>query len=385
MDYLVFGAGQMGAAAALDLILRGGAVTLADADAARLARAARWIAAKRRAAGPAGAGRLATRRADARRADALPRLMKGHRVVVSALPYYYNLALTRAALRAGCHFCDLGGNSALVRRQLALGPQAARRGLGILPDCGLSPGLASIVGAAAVRELRRPRSLRIWIGGLPVEPRAPLDYQIVFSVEGLINEFDEPCRILRGGVPTDVAPLTEIEPLQFAGWPPLEAFMTSGGTSTLPDTFRGRLQTVEEKTIRYAGHAQVMAGLRALGFFSAKRAPGLACAPRELTARLFERAWRGQGADAVLLRVVAAGEGESITCEADIRSDSDLGLSAMARATALPLSICAQMLADGRIAGRGGLTQEEGVPAATMLAEMEKRGIRLRLARREGR
>lgn len=377
MAIFVFGAGQMGAAAALDLVLAGADVTLAESDGARLQRAARRI---RRLAGRAGGRRLRERRLDARRAQALAAAFRGHRVVLSALPYYHNLALTRAALQAGCHFCDLGGNTALVRRQLALGARAARRNLAILPDCGLSPGLASVLGAYAVRQLRRPRSLRIWIGGLPVHPRTPLNYQIVFSVEGLINEFDEPCRILRGGAPVDVEPLTEIEPIAFPGWPPLEAFMTSGGTSTLPDTFRNRLEAVEEKTIRFAGHAAVLAGLRALGFFSQARERRIRLTPRQLTARLLERAWRDQGDDAVLLRIVAAGEGETVRCEADIRGDARLGLTAMARATALPAAICAAMLADGRISARGGLTQEEGVPAELLMLEMAKRGVELRFA-----
>jgi lysine 6-dehydrogenase len=389
MRILVLGAGRMGAAAAFDLARCGDldGVTLADADPRRLRAAAGWIRTASVAAAPPHAAalpRLKTARVDVSNSLAVQSLMRGHAVVLSAVPYFHNLELTRSAILAGCHFCDLGGNTAIVRRQLALGAQAKRRGLAILPDCGLSPGMASILGGAAARRLRRPKSLRIFIGGLPLDPRPPLNYKLVFSVEGLINEYVEPCRILRNGRISDVEPLTEIEPIAFSGWPPLETMMTSGGTSTMPETFGGVLTTIEEKTIRYRGHTAIVKALKDLGFFSPhpERVGDVVIAPRVLSARLLARGLDLPGDDAVLLRIVAEGAGEVITYEADIRPDHATGMSAMARTTALPAAICARFLANGKISARGGLRQEMDVPPEPFIAELRLRGVLFRVRRR---
>src|SRR6516165_1192663 len=231
MKLLVIGAGMMGAAAAFDMArsARVEQITLADSDLRRATEAARRI---NRFAGPK---RVSPVRVDASNSRTVTALMRKHDGALSAVPYFFNLGLAKAAIFARCHFADLGGNSEVVQQELALGKQAARRGVRLAPDCGLSPGLASILGGELMRRIGgRADTLKIYVGGLPLEPRAPFHYQLVFSVEGLINEYAEPAKILRKGKITSVEPLTEIETFQILGFPELEAFHTSGGTSTLP-------------------------------------------------------------------------------------------------------------------------------------------------------
>ena len=133
-------------------------------------------------------------------------------------PYFLNLGLARAAIEARCHFADLGGNNTVVRQELALAKKAEKRGVALAPDCGLSPGMASILGGELVRRLGgRADALKLYVGGLPLRPTAPFHYQLVFSVEGLINEYVEPARILRKGKLTMIDPLTEPEEFQIAG------------------------------------------------------------------------------------------------------------------------------------------------------------------------
>jgi lysine 6-dehydrogenase len=171
--------------------------------------------------------------------------MRGHDAALSAVPYFLNLGLARAAVTASCHFADLGGNNTVVRQELALAKEAERRGVAIAPDCGLSPAMASILGGELVRRLGgRADALRLYVGGLPAQPTPPFHYQLVFSVEGLINEYVEPARILRKGKLTTIDPLTEPEDFNIPGFAPLVAFHTSGGTSTLPETFEGRVGSV---------------------------------------------------------------------------------------------------------------------------------------------
>ena len=155
---------------------------------------------------------------------ATARLMKGHDAALSAVPYFPNLGLAKAAIEARYHFADLGGNNTVVRQELALSSKAEKRGVALAPDCGLSPGMASILGGELVKRLGgRADALRLYVGGLPEKPMPPFHYQLVFSVEGLINEYVEPARVLRKGKLVTIEPLTEPENstgLDFPRWSP---------------------------------------------------------------------------------------------------------------------------------------------------------------------
>src|SRR5690606_19727345 len=135
--------------------------------------------------------------------------------VLSAVPYKYNLWLTRCALKAPVHFTDLGGNSAIVDRQLEHDAQAKAAGVLVIPDLGIAPGLTGLLGAELVRRLDPPRRLHMRVGGLPAQRCRPLNYRLTFSVTGLINEYIEPCRVLRGGKLVEVPGLSELETLEF--------------------------------------------------------------------------------------------------------------------------------------------------------------------------
>src|SRR3974390_1584140 len=237
MKLLVIGSGMMGSAAAFDMARTNAvdSVTLADSDIKR----AREVAA--RVNRITGSRKVRAVALDASNEKAAARVMRGHDAALSAVPYFLNLGLARAAIEARCHFADLGGNNTVVRQELALSKKAEKRGVALAPDCGLSPGMASILGGELVRRLGgRADALKLYVGGLPARPLPPFHYQLVFSVEGLINEYVEPARILRKGKLETIEPLTEPEEFHMQGFPPLVAFHTSGGTSTLPETFDGK-------------------------------------------------------------------------------------------------------------------------------------------------
>ena len=167
---------------------------------------------------------------------------------LSAVPYRLNLGLAKAAIQARCHFADLGGNNTVVRQELALAGKAEKREVALAPDCGLSPGMASILGGELVRRLGgRADALRLYVGGLPEKPMPPFHYQLVFSVEGLINEYVEPARILRKGKLVTMEPLTEPEEFHMPGFAPLIAFQTSGGTSTCRKVSKERSASVSKR------------------------------------------------------------------------------------------------------------------------------------------
>jgi lysine 6-dehydrogenase len=147
MKILVIGAGMMGWAAAFDMARssRVEAVTLADSNLQRLDDAVTRINKL------TGNRKVTPMQVDAADTPAVLQLMRGHDGVLSAVPYFFNLELAKAAIEAGCHFADLGGNNTVVKQEFALHDQAQAAGVAIAPDCGLSPGMASILGGELLR------------------------------------------------------------------------------------------------------------------------------------------------------------------------------------------------------------------------------------------
>ena len=394
MKLIVIGSGMMGSAATYDMARQEQvvSVTLADSN----IKLAREVAA--RVNRITGSKKVRAVELDASSERSAAKLMRGHDAALSAVPYFLNLGLARAAIEARCHFADLGGNNTVVRQELALAAKAQKRGVAVAPDCGLSPGMASILGGELVRRLGgRADALKLYVGGLPEKPMPPFHYQLVFSVEGLINEYVEPARILRRGKLTTIEALTEPEPFEMPGFSPLVAFHTSGGTSTLPETFEGRVGECFEKTLRYPGHYDLLCELKELGRFSSEKMKigDAQIAPRAVMSKVFEGKFASKGPDVCIMRLEAhesirtpgvrgllggrlKGHVASFTLVDHYDPKTDM--SAMMRTTAFPASIVVQMMAGGAIAKRGAVLQERDVPAEMFLDEMARRGIRITYA-----
>jgi lysine 6-dehydrogenase len=328
--------------------------------------------------------KVRTYRADAGDRAEMVKLMRPCAVAVSCVPYFYNLALTRAAISARTHFCDLGGNNDVVARQLALDERARTAGVRVVPDCGLAPGLVGIIAADGVRRLDETRAVQLRVGGLPRHPKPPLDYGLVFSANGLINEYVEPCLVLRDGEASTVPALDDLEELDFPPFGRLEAFNTSGGSSTLPQTFRGRVETLEYKTIRYPGHCARIRLLFDLGLADSRplRFSGGRVAPREVLTRLLEDRLEHLTDDVVLLRATVEGTrgGRTITVGYELvdYADPRSGLTAMMRMTGFPTAISALTLARDAVDWHGARPGELAFDPVRYLAELPARGLELR-------
>jgi lysine 6-dehydrogenase len=312
-------------------------------------------------------------------------LMREHDAALSCVTYFHNLSLARAAVEARTHFCDLGGNNAVVDAELALDEEARAAGVNVVPDCGLAPGMVSVLAAHGAARFEKLDEIHIRVGGLPQTPRPPLDYQIVFSVEGLINEYVERARVIRDGQLVEVESMTELESLDFPEpFGRMEAFQTSGGTSTLPETFLGRVKELDYKTIRYPGHCERFKLLIDLGLASSEEVEvgGVHASPRRLLGELLYRNLPADGPDLVFIRLEFAGEltaGEAKRLRYDIidRFDPRTGLSAMQRTTAFPASVVAQMMARGLTTRRGAVPQERCIPPDAFVNELARRDIRI--------
>lgn len=376
--FLVLGAGEQGRAAAFDLLRQPNVerVTLADQELGTLSR---FLEER-------GAGRFEAVRVDARDHEAVRSLMQGHDACLCGLPYYFNLEMTRLAVDAGVHFSDLGGNTEIVRRQLELDAEAAARGVSVIPDCGLAPGMVNVLAAEGIRALDRVDSVKIRVGGLPQDPEPPLNYTIVYSLEGVLDYYTTDAWVLRGGRLAKVEALDGLETVWFP--PPvgeLEAFYTAGGISVLPWSYEGRIAEMDYKTLRYPGHAAIMKAIRDLGLLSAEpvEVDGVCVAPRKLFMACAAPVLRKPDArDLVAMRVEVRGEKEgrakTIRYELIDFYDEVHGITAMERSTGYSLSITALMQVDGRIAVKGVRTPDACVPADAYLAELAKRGIEVR-------
>lgn len=376
MKLLVIGAGMMGSAAAYDMARSPAveSVTLADLDRSRVRTAVHHINKL------LGTTKVVVAKLDASRPTDAAKLMSGHTGVLSAVPYFFNLGLCRAAIDSGCHFADLGGNNTVVRQEYELSRAAFRKNLAIAPDCGLSPGMASILAGELMREVGgKADALKLYVGGLPEKPKPPFLYQLVFSVEGLINEYVEPAKILRKGKIQEIEPLTEPEPFFLSGFESMVAFHTSGGTSTMPENFKGKVGECFEKTLRYPSHYELIRGLRDLGFFSSDKIKiGKAeVTPRALTSHLFLKKLSGSEPDVTIMRIEAHNSGCITSFTLIDHYDPATKMTSMMRTTAWPASIVLQMICSGGISKRGGIYQELDVPARRFIEEMEARGVKI--------
>ena len=303
-------------------------------------------------------------------------------VVINALFYTFNEKVARLAVQCGVHSVDLGGHiGGATDAVLALHEQAEQRGVTLIPDLGVAPGMMNILVGYGAGKLDQVHEIRIFVGGIPVKPEPPLEYNHVFSLEGVFDHYTDPSFVIRDGREQEVPSLSEIEFVEFEGFGELEAFHTSGGTSTLIDTFSD-VDTLEYKTIRYKGHAEKFQILVDLGFTDREKTVqvnGLMVKPRDVLREVLKPLTELRDKqDAVLLRAVVSGtkEGEGLTYEYNmITVREGVGVTAMARATAYTISVVAQMIGSGVIDKRGSYPPELIVPGDEYIEEMAKRGV----------
>jgi len=373
MKVLVMGCGLMGRGAAYDLNRQDSVeqIILADIDPKCAEALAKEV-------GPKGVAE----KVDAKNREELVKVFSKVDSVVSAISYTVNKLHTEVAIETGTHMCDLGGNKFVVEEQIAMSDQAKDAGITVVPDCGVAPGLVSVLARHGIEYLDEVDSVKIRVGGLQQDPRPPLNYALIFSVEGLINEYVEPCVAIRDGKIVTEDPLIGFEELTFPEpFGKLEAFNTSGGTSTLPQTYLGKVNELDYKTIRYPGHGHKMWCLLKLGFMDSKEIEidGKKIAPRRVLEKLLEENLPPSGKDATLIRTTVEGwkgtESRIIEYEVVDLFDESTGLTSMMRTTSFPAAVTAMMMADGRITKRGVLTPERCIPPDLFIEALRERGI----------
>jgi lysine 6-dehydrogenase len=375
MKVAVLGSGLMGKEAARDLVHSDGvaAVGLADIDFARAQEVCRQLQ----------SDKIQAFCVDAGNRDELAQFIGQYDVVINALFYSFNEIVAKTAIETGVSSVDLGGHIGhITDKVLELKEEAVAAHSTIIPDLGVAPGMINILAGYGASKLDNTDTIKMYVGGIPVRPEAPLEYNHVFSMEGLFDHYTDPSLIIRGGVKQEVPSLSEVEKIYFEKFGPLEAFHTSGGTSTLSLSYPD-LNTLEYKTIRYPGHAekfQLLVDLNLTRNDYEVEVKGQKINPREVLLKVLDPIVDLKDKDdAVLLRVIVSGEKDGLktTYEYEMTTIKDRvnNVTAMARATANTISVVAQMIGNATISKKGVYPPEQIVPGKEYIEEMAKRGI----------
>ena len=380
--YLILGAGRQGTACAYDLARFGEADRIILADANR-AFAQKSVERLRRLLFPSNKTELEAVAVSVQDHSSLVKVMSGADAMMSAVPYYFNPLVAKAAIEAAVPMCDLGGDIQVVQEERRLSDAARTAGISIIPDCGLAPGMNNLLAVYGMERLDETASVQIRCGGLPRVPKPPLGYRLVFNLEGMLNNYFGKAYVLRNGKVTEIESFTELEEIRFPK--PLgkcEAFVTAGATSTCPWTFEGRLKSYDYKTVRYPGHYEKIKLLRELGLLDQRPVAikGIPVVPRDLFVKVVgDKIAFPEDRDLVVLRVICRGRKNRKPAELVLdmleRYDPATGFSAMERSTGFSTGIVAAMLARGEIKEKGVVPLETAVPAGPFVKELHRRGM----------
>ena len=353
MKIIVLGCGNIGSVAAKDLAesLPSAEIVMADVSKSRAEEAASKI-------GQAGVSWV---QADASSHSELVSTIKKFDLAVGALPGWMGYQACKASISAKVDIVDV---SYMPEDVMTLNKDALKAKVCVVPDCGMSPGLGSILVGRAVSKLDQVESVHMLNGGLPASPVPPLGYVITWSVKDLIDMYSRKVSIVREGKVVQVEAMSGLEEITFPRVGKLEAFYTDG-LRTLLHTVKG-VRDMWEKSLRYPGHVEKIKLLKTLGFFDEKpvEVENHQIPPREMTARLLERKLkRPEIPDIVVMRVDVDGlkDGKKVMYTYHVldRFDKKRKVTAMARTTAYTASVVAQLIAKKAVEEKGVVPPEK--------------------------
>lgn len=400
-NVVILGSGLMGSSIALDYLSSSSAsgVTVVDSNSERLRalemRASKLSGLDQTTGSSVKLGeKLETVELDiVKRKDDLVKLLQKFDLGVGALPHGLAEEAVLAAVDAGIDFVDLI-YSWRYDKTTNIDQKAKQKGVTIVPACGLAPGLTNILAKNAADQMEEVDSVRIQVGGIPEVPKQPLNYKVVFAIDSVLEEYVRDALVVRDGKRVTVPALSEVEELTFSDFPDqkFEAFITDG-LSTLPETLK-KVKTMEEKTIRWMGHAEQVRLLMDLGFFSERpvnlKSSGNRVSPRALLSTLLERklAMHQGDKDMTLLRVDVQGrkkKGDRATRihqhEMIDRFDVATQTTSMARTTAHPCATVGEMILEGKITETGFIPPELAIKDDRFdefLSRLERKGLTIK-------
>ncbi|GIV61012.1 saccharopine dehydrogenase NADP-binding domain-containing protein [Rhodocaloribacter litoris] len=381
MKITIIGAGSIGSAIAHELVQHETVTQVQVCDAR--ARALRQL--HEMVQDP----RLRSFQVDARDLNVLAPIAEGSACIIGCAAPQANPVLAEMSIELGAHFCDLGGNDEIVRQELALDAAAREKGVWVVPNCGLAPGLVNILCLLGIGQFDEVEAAHLRVGDVPLEPEPPFNFRISWSAHKVIDDYTNDVHLIEDGQVVRCAPLTRLETIRFDTFDEMEAFCTAGSLSMLAEELAGRVRTLDHKTIRRPGHASQMAFVLGLGFAEERLIDVRThLTYRDVLIRRMTERLGGEHRDAVLLRVVIHGllEGKeaSLVYEMIDRYDEATHMTAMKRCTSIPTATVAHMLAAGEVPGSGAAPPECVVPKAMFCSHVIERGLPITSTWHEG-
>jgi lysine 6-dehydrogenase len=277
----------------------------------------------------------------------LREIFKSFDVIVSAIPAKCSPKLVRCAIEEKKGFCDLGGVLDITRQLEGYSQRAREAGASIVQDCGLMPGLGNVMAQDLINSLDPKSAISVTVraGGLPLQPKPPTNYGLIFSLEGLGPLCYNPATILHDGHIMRLMPLENVQRVMipellelYPQFEYLESFPTAGA-SLAPWNFRCQgVSHFEEQTLRWPGFVDYVRQI-----------------PKEKFVQRLGEVLDPTGPktpDLAYMEVTATelcGNQRTVSYQLLDHFDQSTGLSAMARTTGIPTAIMAQMVARGTI------------------------------------
>lgn len=184
------------------------------------------------------------------------KLLIGYDSVISALPYYLNVTVAKAALKTGINYFDFT-EDVQTTNEIKKISKKAKKSQVFIPQCGLAPGFISILAYSVYEQFEQVHSIKMRVGALPKNPSNKILYNLTWSTDGLINEYSNDCFAIKNKELVTIQPLEGLEKFSLDGLE-YEAFNTSGGLGTLCETLELKVKELNYKTIRYKGHREYM-------------------------------------------------------------------------------------------------------------------------------
>ncbi|NNE35513.1 MAG: saccharopine dehydrogenase [Rhodothermales bacterium] len=373
MKIAVIGGGAVGSAVAYDLALRDDVeeIRVCDSRAHSLQVLRKLI----------DSPRLQPYQVDGRDTTLLAPIVEDCDCIVGCADPVINLKLAQLALSVGTHFCDQGGSDYVSDKILLLGDEAKEKGIWLIPDCGLAPGLVNILCLMGIEEFDEVENAFIRVGDIPQRPTPPFNFRVSTSAEKIIEDYSNPAVLIQDGALTSVNPLTGVEPIFFREpYGLLETFYSAVNMHSLSEHLEGQVRNLDLKTIRWPGHADQWRFVLGLGF-GEKQSIDLRThlTYRDVLIRRLRRLLGDEQPDVVLVRIVINGvlDGQKKTLVIqmiDAFNDEE-GLSAIRRSTSMPTATVATLLGGGKLEGGGASPPELVLDKSAFIEQLIHRDL----------
>ncbi len=380
--FAILGAGMQGTAAAFDLAKFGHPkeIRMGDVSLDQATKSAERVNLL------VGQGICVPHQVDALDDKALAKFLEPADVLLSCVPYWMHPRIAKVAISSKTNMTDLGGNTEKTLETLALDDQAKAAGITLVPDTGLAPGLVNSLGLYVIEHLDEAETVKLYCGVLPQNPKPPFNYKLTFNMEGLVTEYDYQAVVLRDGEIKLVDTLDEVEPLHIDQLGDMEAFTTSGGTSTAPYTLQGSVPSYEYKTIRFPGHCHLMRIFKDFGFWNESQidVKGTKVVPKDVFNSVFgPELAKFEDLDLCAVRAVGVGKrgGSRTRLQIDIfdKQCEETGFTSMERLTGFSMAIYAIAIAEGEMPA-GCIRYENAMTGTKFCEQIQRRGVGLKFS-----